>query len=220
MEIRAAVTETKGAPFAIRELELDQPRPDEVLVRVAAAGICHTDLIIRDQWYPVPLPAVLGHEGAGVVEAVGAAVTRVAAGDHVAISYGSCGSCPKCLVGRPWVCHDFWGRNFAATRPDGTTALTADGGVVHSHFFGQSSFATYAIATERNVVKLDPSVPLEIVAPFGCGIQTGAGAVLNAIRPDAGTSIAVFGTGTVGLAAIMAAQVAGCTTIVGIDVRP
>ena len=220
MKVRAAVTQSKGAPFTIQEVELDEPREDEVLVHMEAAGICHTDLIIRDQWYPVPLPAVLGHEGAGVVEAVGAAVTKVAPGDRVAMSYGSCGGCAKCQTGRPWVCHDFWGRNFAATRADGSSALRHDGEVVHSHFFSQSSFATYAIATERNVTKLDLSVPLAAVAPFGCGIQTGAGAVLNALRPEAGTSIAVFGTGTVGLAAIMAARVAGATTIIGVDLRP
>lgn len=219
MQIRAAVTQSKGAPFTIQEVELDQPRGDEVLVRVEAAGICHTDLIVRDQWYPVPLPAVLGHEGAGVVEAVGAAVTKVAPGDRVAMSYGSCGACANCQAGRPWVCHDFWGRNFAAARADGTSALRSGGEVVHSHFFSQSSFATRAIATERNVTKVDPSVPLEVVAPFGCGIQTGAGAVMNALRPAAGTSIAVFGTGTVGLAAIMAARATGCTTIIGVDVR-
>jgi aryl-alcohol dehydrogenase len=220
MHIRAAVTESKGAPFAIQEVELGQLREDEVLVRVSAAGICHTDLIVRDQWLPVPLPAVLGHEGAGIVEAVGQAVLKVGAGDHVAMSYGSCGRCPKCQLGSPWVCQEFRGRNLGATRPDGSTALTRDGRTIHSHFFSQSSFATYAVATERNVTRLDPSVPLEIVAPFGCGIQTGAGAVLNALRPEAGTSIAVFGTGSVGLAAVMAARVAGCTTIIGVDVRP
>jgi aryl-alcohol dehydrogenase len=221
MRIQAAVTESKGAPFAIEEVELAELAPDEVRVRVVASGICHTDLIIRDQWYPVPLPAVLGHEGAGVVEDVGAAVRKVAPGDHVAMSYGSCGSCPKCAVGRPWVCHDFWGRNFAASRPDGSTVLAgADGRTIHSHFFGQSSFATQAVATERNVTRLDRSIPLDVVAPFGCGIQTGAGAVLNAMRPPAGTSIAVFGTGTVGLAAVLGAVVAGCTTIIGVDVRP
>jgi aryl-alcohol dehydrogenase len=221
MRIQAAVTESKGAPFAIEEVELAELAPDEVRVRVVASGICHTDLIIRDQWYPVPLPAVLGHEGAGVVEDVGAAVRKVAPGDHVAMSYGSCGSCPKCAVGRPWVCHDFWGRNFAASRPDGSTVLAgADGRTIHSHFFGQSSFATQAVATERNVTRLDRSIALDVVAPFGCGIQTGAGAVLNAMRPHAGTSIAVFGTGTVGLAAVLGAVVAGCTTIIGVDVRP
>jgi len=220
MEIRAAVTASKGAPFAIEPLELADPGPGELRVAVAAAGICHTDLIIRDQWYPVPLPAVLGHEGAGVVEAVGAGVTKVAPGDRVAMSYGSCGACPSCQLGRPWVCHDFWGRNFGATRPDGSTALTRGGEPVHSHFFGQSSFATHAIATERNVTRLDASVPFELVAPFGCGIQTGAGAVLNALRPPAGSAIAVFGTGTVGLAAVLAAHLNGCAAIIGVDVRP
>jgi aryl-alcohol dehydrogenase len=214
------VTEAKGAPFEIEELELGELRADEVLVKVAASGICHTDLIVRDQWYPVPLPAVLGHEGAGVVEAVGSAVTKVGPGDHVAMSFRSCGQCPKCHAGRPSKCHDFFGLNFAAARPDGSTSLSRSGQMVHSHFFGQSSFATYSVATERNVVRLDPSVPLDVVAPLGCGIQTGAGAVLNTFRPSAGASIAVFGTGTVGLSAIMAARVAGCTTIVGVDVQP
>ena len=108
------------------------------------------------------------------------------------MSYGSCGRCPKCQLGRPWVCHEFVGRNLGATRPDGSTALARDGRPILCHFFSQSSFATYAVATERNVTRLDPSIPLEIVAPFGCGIQTGAGAVLNALRPEAGTSIAVL----------------------------
>jgi aryl-alcohol dehydrogenase len=220
MDIQAAVTESKGAPFEIRGVSLDDPRANEILVRVAACGICHTDLIIRDQWYPVPLPAVLGHEGAGVVEAVGSAVSKVRVGDHVAMSYGSCGTCRNCQAGHPWVCHDFFARNFGATRPDGSTALRSGGQPIHSHFFAQSSFATYAIATEANVVRLDPDVPLDIVAPFGCGIQTGAGAVLRAFRPEAGTSIAVFGVGTVGLSAVMAARIVGCTTIIGVDVRP
>jgi aryl-alcohol dehydrogenase len=220
VQIQAAVTESEGAPFALQPVELGELRNDEVRVRVVASGICHTDLITRDQWYPVPLPAVLGHEGAGVVEAVGAAVTKVAPGDHVAMSYGSCGDCANCATGRPWVCHDFWGRNFAAARPDGSSALTGlDGREIHSHFFGQSSFATQAVATERNVTRLDQAVPLDVVAPFGCGIQTGAGGVLNALRPPAGSSIAVFGTGTVGLAAVLGALVAGCTTIIGVDVR-
>lgn len=220
MKIHAAVTASQGAPFAIRELELEEPRAGEVRVKVAAAGICHTDLIVRDQWYPVPLPAVLGHEGAGVVEAVGDGVTRVAAGDRVAMSFNSCGVCATCVTGRPSYCYDFFARNFGSTRPDGSTALSADGAPIHSHFFGQSSFATHAIALERNVVRLDDDVPFELVAPFGCGVQTGAGGVLNALRPQAGTSIAIFGAGTVGLAAIMGARIAGCTTIVAIDVRP
>jgi aryl-alcohol dehydrogenase len=220
MHICAAVTESKGAPFAVQEIELGELRADEVLIQVTAAGICHTDLMVRDQSLAVPLPAVLGHEGAGVVMSVGEDVSKVGPGDHVAMSYGSCGSCKNCQRGRPWVCHEFGARNFGGMRPDGSTALTRGGQPIHSHFFSQSSFATHAVATERNVTKLEPSIPLEIVAPFGCGIQTGAGAVLNALRPEAGTSIGVFGTGAVGLAAVMAARAAGCTAIIGVDVRP
>ncbi|HZP72485.1 MAG TPA: NAD(P)-dependent alcohol dehydrogenase [Gaiellaceae bacterium] len=217
MRATAAVTEATGAPFELRELELGDPRPDEVVVRVAASGICHTDLICRDQWYPVPLPAVLGHEGAGIVERVGSAVTKVAPGDRVGMTFHSCGRCETCQTGKPAYCHAFFEHNFASSRPaDGSSAF----GDVHAHFFGQSSFATLSLANERNVVKLPASIPLEVAAPFGCGIQTGAGAVLNSVAAPAGSSIAVFGTGTVGCAAILGAVVAGCTTIVGVDVRP
>jgi aryl-alcohol dehydrogenase len=220
VKIRAAVTESKGAPFAVQELELGELRSDEVLVEVAAAGVCHTDLIIRDQWLPTPLPAVLGHEGAGVVRQVGAAVAEVEVGDRVGMSFNSCGGCPTCRTGRPFYCHDIFGRNFAATRPDGTTVLSRNGEPVHSHFFGQSSFATHAVATERNVTVLPEAIGLELAAPFGCGVQTGAGSVLNALRAPAGSTLAVFGTGGVGLSAIMAGVVAGCTTIIGVDLNP
>jgi aryl-alcohol dehydrogenase len=215
MRITAAVVEAKGGPFELRELELGELRQDEVLVEVAASGICHTDLICRDQWLPVPLPAVLGHEGAGVVKEVGSAVTRFAPGDRVAMSYDSCGDCPACAGAKAVYCHNFFDYNFAAARQDGSSAL--DG--VHAHFFGQSSFATHSVARERNIVKLDDTVPLEIAAPFGCGIQTGAGSVLNVLRPPAGSSIAVFGVGAVGLAAVMAARISGCTTIVAVDLH-
>jgi aryl-alcohol dehydrogenase len=219
MKFTAAVTERKGAPFTLQELELGELRADEVLVRVAAAGICHTDLIVRDQWYPVPLPAVLGHEGAGTVERVGSGVTAVAPGDRVGMTFDSCGQCPTCQSGRPSYCHGFFAHNFASTRGDGSSALSRDGALIHGHFFGQSSFATRAVAGERNVVRLPDEIALEIAAPFGCGIQTGAGAVLNSLRAPAGSSIAVFGTGTVGLAGVMGAVIAGCTTIIGIDVN-
>jgi aryl-alcohol dehydrogenase len=220
MRLTAAVTESKGAPFALQELELGELGPTDVLVRVAAAGICHTDLIVRDQWYPVPLPAVLGHEGAGVVEQVGAAVAGLAPGDRVGMTFDSCGHCATCQNARSSYCHRFFEHNFAASRADGTSALSRDGELIHGHFFGQSSFATYAMAGARNVVRLPDGIGLDVAAPFGCGIQTGAGAVLNSLRAPAGSSIAVFGTGTVGLAAVMAAVVAGCTTIIGVDVNP
>ena len=219
MKITAAVTEEKSGPFVLQELELGDLAQDEVLVEVAASGICHTDLIVRDQWLPTPLPAVLGHEGAGVVKAVGSGVSSVAPGDRVGMTFNSCGQCPTCLAAHSTYCHDIFGRNFAAARPDGTSALSRNGELIHSHFFGQSSFATHSVATTRNVVKLPDWVPFEIAAPFGCGIQTGAGAVLNVLRPPIGSSIAVFGTGAVGISAIMAAAIVGCSPIIGIDLR-
>jgi aryl-alcohol dehydrogenase len=218
--VRAAVTEATGTPFVLRELELGELRSDEILVKVAASGICHTDLICRDQWIPVPLPAVLGHEGAGVVERVGASVTKVAPGDRVGMTFDSCGSCRTCRIGKPSYCHAFFEHNFASTRRDGSTACSSNGTAIHTHFFGQSSFATHSVAHERNVVLLDPAISLEIAAPFGCGIQTGAGAVLNSLAAPAGSTLVVLGTGTVGLAAVMAGVIAGCTTIIGVDLVP
>ena len=166
------------------------------------------------------MPVVLGHEGAGVVEAVGSAVSAVAPGDRVALSYDSCGVCATCRAGRPFHCLGFFERNFGAARADGSTALTHEGSQVHSHFFGQSSFATGAVIPERSVVAIPDDVPFELVAPFGCGIQTGAGTVMNTLRPPAGSSIVVFGVGGVGLSAIMAARVVGCAKIVAVDLRP
>ncbi|HEY7968058.1 MAG TPA: NAD(P)-dependent alcohol dehydrogenase [Solirubrobacteraceae bacterium] len=220
MKVMAAVTESKGASFVVTELELGELRDDEVLVDVSASGICHTDLICRDQWLPVPLPAVLGHEGAGVVRAVGPAVTKVAVGERVGMTFDSCGSCICCRRGKPTYCHRFFDFNFAAERPgDASSALSRGGELVHAHFFGQSSFATQSVARERNVVSIESAIPLDVVAPFGCGIQTGAGAVLNTLRVPAGSSIAVFGTGAVGISAILAAAIAGCQTIFGIDLH-
>jgi aryl-alcohol dehydrogenase len=219
MEITAAVARKQSEPFEIDQLELDDPRPDEVLVKVVGAGVCHTDLICRDQWYPVPLPAVLGHEGAGIVEAVGSAVKKVQPGDHVVMSFVSCGECTACKEGEPAYCPRLYELNFNGYRPDGTTLHSDGGSPVHGHFFGQSSFATYSLAHERNVVKVDKTAPLELLGPLGCGIQTGAGAVLNSLHPHAGSSIVVFGVGSVGLAAVMAAHVVGCTTIIGVDLK-
>ncbi|GHB83243.1 aryl-alcohol dehydrogenase [Streptomyces umbrinus] len=220
MQIIAALTKTKGAPFTLAPLDLDDPRPGEVVVRMVSSGVCHTDLIVRDQWYPVPLPAVLGHEGAGVVEAVGDGVTSVAPGDHVVLTFQSCGSCRTCLQGRPAYCDQFFACNFAGSRLDGSTPLHRESGDgVHGVFFGQSAFANYALATERNVVKVDQAAPLELLGPLGCGIQTGAGGVLNSLKPSAGSSIAVFGAGSVGLSAVMGAVIAGCTTIVAVDLN-
>jgi aryl-alcohol dehydrogenase len=217
--VTAAVVESGGAAFALEDLELGGLQATEVRVRITASGICHTDLLIRDGSFPTPMPVVLGHEGAGVVEEVGASVTRVAPGDRVGLSYASCGCCAACAGGRPFHCGGFFEHNFLATRADGSTALSRDGEAIHSHFFGQSSFATGAIVPERSVVKLPDDIPFEVVAPFGCGIQTGAGSVINAVRPPAGSSIAIFGAGGVGLAAVMGAVICGCDPIVVVDVR-
>ena len=221
MRITAAMATAPHAPLTLTELEIDDPRDDEVLVRVLACGVCHTDIACRDQALPVPLPAVLGHEGAGIVERVGAAVRKVAPGDHVLLSYDSCATCPSCRAAKPFYCHQFGAYNFSARRPDGSAALSAEGGaVVGGRFFGQSAFASHCLARERNLVRVAAEAPLELLAPLGCGIQTGAGTVLNALRPEAGATIAIFGAGTVGLAAVLGANIAGCGRIIAIEPNP
>jgi aryl-alcohol dehydrogenase len=224
IKITAAVAEGKGVPFEIEELELDEPRADEVLVKIIASGICQTDAHVWHQRIPTPLPLVLGHEGAGIVERIGSAVTAVKPGDHVVLSYQACGRCAPCLSGHAPYCDRAPQANFSGARLDGTigvhrAASSKDRPAVHGHFFGQSSFATYALTTQQNTVKVDNDLPLELLAPLGCGLQTGAGAVLNTFRVSGGQSIAVFGVGAVGLAAIMAARVAGASVIVAVDVN-
>lgn len=220
MEIAAAVTKEEGGAFEVEQVELENPQANEVLVRVAGAGICHTDLIVRDQLYPTPLPAVLGHEGSGVVESVGEAVTSVEPGDHVVMSYDFDGTCRSCRDGHPAYCEDFFAHNFGGARPeDGTSPLSMDGESISGRFFGQSSFATHSIATERNVVRVDDDVPLELLGPLGCGVQTGAGGVINSLDPQAGSSIAIFGAGSVGLSSVMAANLKGCTDIIAVDLK-
>jgi len=219
MTVTAAVARETGADLVIEELELDELRPNEVLVRMVASGVCHTDAIVRDQVYPTPLPAVLGHEGAGVVERVGASVRAVEPGDHVLLAAAYCGYCARCRAGQMAYCENLFAADFGGRRPDGTTALSKDGEMISSHFFGQSSFATYANVVEESVVRIDPDVPLEIVAPLGCGIQTGAGSILNELKPSLNTTLVVIGTGAVGAGAIMAGKVAGCSKIIAVDIH-
>lgn len=219
MQVKAAVATVKEQPLEIVELEVDDPRADEVQVRMVATGVCHTDAIVRDQWYPVPLPAVLGHEGAGIVERVGAGVTSVQPGDHVVLSFASCGVCASCQKGHPAYCVEFYQRNFGGTRPDESTVFTdPDGAPVSSHFFGQSSFASVSNVAERSVVKVSPDAPLDLLGPLGCGVQTGAGAVLNVLRPGPGSTFVLFGTGAVGLSGLLAAVAAGATTVIAVDI--
>lgn len=219
-EVHAAVARTVGAPLEFAQLSLDELRPDEVRVRMVATGVCHTDALVRDGVLPGAFPLVLGHEGAGVVEAIGRDVTTVAVGDHVVLGFTSCGSCAQCNDAHPAYCETFPPLNFGGQRPDGSTALTESGARVSSHFFGQSSFASVANVSERSVARVPKEAPLEILGPLGCGITTGAGTVLNVLRPGPGSSILILGAGAVGDAALLAAVVAGCTTIIVVDVVP
>jgi len=219
MDIKAAVVREKGGKFLIEDLQLEEPRANEVLVRVVACGVCHTDLGVRDQYYPTPLPCVLGHEGSGIVEKVGAGVTSVAPGDHVVMSFLSCGVCDTCKRGLPGYCNGMYLHNFSGGRPDGSSPLSQGGQRINGCFFSQSTFATHALATEGNIVKVPTDIPLELLGPLGCGVQTGAGTVMNALHPRAGTSIVIFGVGTVGISAIMAALVCGCTQIIAVDIN-
>lgn len=216
--IEAAVLRRKGGPLRIESLEMEGARDDEVLVRLVASGICHTDIDFCDSWNRGDGPLVLGHEGAGVVEEVGREVKGVRRGDHVVLSYQSCGRCRPCRSGRPARCGRFWEANFGFRRLDGSNALERSG--VRGHFFGQSSFASHLLATERNLVQVPKELPLELLAPLGCGLQTGAGTVMNSLAVPAGKSIAVFGTGAVGLAAVMAARIVKASPIIAVDIIP
>jgi len=218
MRIRAAVSRAGAPAPAIEEVELESPRAGELLVRIVATGICQTDLHAQD-WEMCPYPIVLGHEGAGVVEAVGEGVTGIAPGDHVVLSGSSCGHCPSCRAAKPSYCDEAMPRNFGGSRPDGTTAILAGGESVHSHFFGQSSFASHAIVPERTAVKVDRDLPLEKLGPLGCGVITGAGTVIESFRVRPGDTIAIFGVGGVGLSAVMAAHLVGAERIVAIDLN-
>ena len=218
MQITAAVAHAPHADFALETLDLAAPGADEVLVAIAGVGLCHTDIVFRDQFVPFPLPAVLGHEGAGVVVAVGPGVTKVVPGDTVVLGFASCGTCPRCADHLPSYCREFVARNYAGVRPCGTSPLSRDGVPVAGAFFGQSSFASHALADQRNVVKVDATgLDLAILGPLGCGLQTGAGAVLRAMDCPPGSTIAVFGGGPVGLAGVMAAHHRGCARIILIE---
>src|SRR6201981_1300736 len=219
MQITAAVVRERSARFTIDTLELCDPRPDEVIVRVVASGMCQTYPAGRDGYFASPYPAVYGHEGAGVVHAVGSAVASLAPGDHVVMSFPWCGTCPNCQQQK--YCYCVHGRRLKmhGRRADGSTLMSRNGAAVYSAFFQQSSFGTYALTQERYAVKVRKDAPLEILGPLACSGQTGAGAVLNVMKPKPGDSFAVFGVGAVGLSALMAAKVAGCDPIVAVDLH-
>jgi aryl-alcohol dehydrogenase len=219
VRITAALVPEKGAPFRLEDLELAEPGPDELVVRVVACGVCQTDVHGRDDYFGIPYPCVFGHEGAGVVEKIGSQVARLAPGDRVVMVSPACGACKACRRGLPGYCASARRIKFGGRLRDGRVPFIRDGAPVYGAFFQQSSFATHALATESNVVKVPDALSLEHAAAFACGVNTGAGAVLNALRPEPGSAIAVFGAGAVGLAAVMAARIAGCGTIAAVDLH-
>jgi aryl-alcohol dehydrogenase len=219
MKITAALSGHGGNAPELIELEQEAPRAGEMRIRLVATGICHTDLHEHPGRHS-PQPIVLGHEGAGVVEELGEGVTGFALGDHVVLSGNSCGRCPSCLAGRPTYCDLAMPLCFGGKRLDGSTALSGAEGPIHSHFFGQSSFASHSIVPVRTAVKMDKSLPLEMLGPLGCGVVTGVGGVIEALKVGFGDTIAIFGTGGVGLSAVMAAKLVGAKRIVAVDLSP
>jgi len=221
IQIKAAVLREPYASLEIEEVELDTAlHANEALVKIVATGLCHTDISVRDQHLPVPLPAILGHEGAGVVQQIGTNVKKIKVGDHVILAPSSCGKCNYCQSGHPAYCTELFRLNISGPRVDGSCPYhDHNGGKLAGFFFGQSSFATYSLTTENNLVKVPDHMALESLGPLGCGLQTGAGTVLNVLQPKAGDSFVVFGAGPVGLAAVMAAKASGCTTIIAVDIH-
>lgn len=219
MKITAAVVFEKNGPFSIEQIDLTDPRADELLVEVAASGMCATDLHGRDAYYPTKFPKVFGHEGAGTVRAVGSAVKEFKSGDHVVMAYPWCGECPNCRTHRQTYCLDANKLKHGGTRADGSTVHSLNGKPVYGAFFQQSSFGSFTIANERFAVKVRDDVPLEYVCALACGGQTGAGAVLNVMKPKPGDAFVVFGVGAVGLSGLVAAKISGCDPIIAVDVH-
>jgi aryl-alcohol dehydrogenase len=204
--------------WTIETLDVAEPGPHEVLVRVVASGICQTDVHARDGFFPIPCPAVFGHEGAGVVEQVGSAVTTLKPGDHVIMANPSCGKCPDCLAGFETYCSNASTLKQSGYRSDGTSLSFSRGEEpIYGSFFQQSSFASLTIAMARNTIRVPEDAPLDILAAFPCGVNTGAGAVMNVLKPQSGDSYVAFGTGTVGFAGLLAAKLLGCEPIIAVD---
>lgn len=216
MRITVAVANAPNEPLRLEEAILDSPQPGELLVRVVACGVCHTDVMARNGRMPFPLPGVLGHEGVGVVEQVGDGADSIGVGAAVLLGWPYCGRCRNCLAGQPRYCADLPALLFGGAR----RLRRNNGSPLHGGFFGQSSFATHALVDARAVVEVNTSLPLASVGALGCGLSAGAGAVLHSTRPEPGSSLVVYGVGAVGLAAIMAARLTPATTIVAVDRNP
>ncbi|MEO7015373.1 MAG: NAD(P)-dependent alcohol dehydrogenase [Leifsonia sp.] len=215
---RAAVLDAPGA-LVIADVEFGGPGPGEVLVKLVASGLCHTDLGVIAGGIPFGTPGIIGHEGAGVVEALGDGVASVAVGDKVLLSFTSCGDCAACYSGHPAYCETWLPRNLLGMlRTEGSGDVTRDGDPVTTHFFGQSSFGQYSIADERSIVKVDRDADLAVLAPLGCGILTGFDSLWNVLDPGRDDVVAVYGTGAVGLSAVIAASLRSPAQLIAIDV--
>ena len=219
MPARAAVMPERHGRWTIETLEVAEPGPYEILVHAMASGICQTDVHARDGFFPIPCPAVYGHEGAGVVERVGSAITILTPGAHVLMANPSCGACPECLAGFETYCSNASRLKQSGYCADGASlSFRRSQEPIYGSFFQQSSFASLTLATARNTIRVPDDVPLDIVAALPCGVNTGAGAVMNVLKPQPGDSYVAFGTGTVGCAGLLAAQLAGCAPIIAVDV--
>lgn len=214
-----AIVSTPEKDFNMQEVYLDEIKDDEVLVKIIASGICHTDATVLDGTMPTPKPVVLGHEGSGIVEKVGSNVTSVTPGDHVVLGFAYCGHCENCLDGNAAACENMIELNFSGKNKRHVTPIHDLNNNDISQFFGQSSFAYHAVVDENNTVKVPKDVDIRLLGPLGCGIMTGSGTILNSLQPKPGSSLVVFGTGAVGLSGLMAAKIAGCTTIIAIDIH-
>ena len=220
MRIKAAILKEFLNPLVVEEIELDDKlRGGDVLVKVVATGLCHTDIHPTKGDMPMPIPIVLGHEGAGIVEKVGAGVTMVKPGDHVVLSVAPyCGKCPRCVAGKPYICDLAQECLFGGVLLDGSTRIKTKDGQDLYHFFAQSSFAEYCVVDERTAIKIRDDAPLDRACLFGCGITTGLGAVLNTAKVEVNSSVAVFGCGGVGLATIIGAKIARANPIIAVDI--
>ena len=211
----------RDAAFVLHDVTLSAPRADEVIVQIEASGMCHADLGARSGELPFPLPGVMGHEGVGRVVEIGNAVTELAVGDRVVVSFSWCGQCQACLRAAPAYCEDWPRLNlFGGGRPDGSATLTCDDAPLHGHFFGQSSFARFIVTTARAAVKVADDLPASILAPLGCGIQTGVSAATTVLKSKPGDRVVVFGAGAVGLSAVMGLGLTGAARIIAVDIHP
>jgi len=219
MQMQAAILWRQGEPLVVESVDLAPPQAGEALVKVKAAGVCHSDLHpARGDW-PIETPVVLGHEGAGVVEEIGPGVERLRPGDHIIFCWApACGACQSCVAGRPVLCDRLERTTYRNRMPSGGTRLRSNGQEVY-HFISTACFAEYAVVAEEGAIPVPPEVPFDVLATVGCAVMTGVGAVIRAARVEAGSRVAIIGCGGVGLNMVQGAAIVGCERIIAVDVN-